>query len=397
MGNKPYEKDEQAKWAKAVEETAAAYLKATDEGLDKDAARGLCAPAGDTMMTVLNTAHEAKGKIVDALGEVFQKQNERIIQMDEVDKKLLIGRAKLRLEKLKADLTNLLELETAQMEANLLEQKVDIDKRLSMIERRQAMLITMKADIEHQVNAYKKMAIEAEGITLDSRVMLAQAELETAREKLKIIDAINQQIAAEELVLVAEQRKQAALQIVIAAEKRLYEVKQDLIPMLENKAEAREEQAEAIEEEMGWKRAIVELGYTKNAIEVARESAEQTIREAENDYHTAQLAYARAQEAANIARHASQVTMKNNATAARTSAIAISQSNEQMRASMRIDKEVYALNLEAQIAFAEQAAHVAALSVQSQDDATTELAGTYRQVATMRWHNFGRRIIKGSF
>jgi hypothetical protein len=396
MGNKVYEKDEQAKWAKAVEDSAASYLKAVDEGLDKDAARGLCAPCGDTMMMVLDTAHEAKGKIVEAVGEIFQKQNERIIQMDEVDTKLMLAEVKLEMEYVRAQLVNLLDIETAQMESKVSMEKADIERRQSQIEMRQAALITMKADLEHEVNIYKKQAIAAEGITLDARVMLAQAQLETATEKLKIIDAIYEQIAAEELVLVAEQRKAAALAVVIEAERRLVAIKQDMIPMQFAKAEAREEQADAITAEASWNTKIVKLGYDKNSLVESQETAEEKIREAENDYHTAQLAYTRAQEATNIMRHYSHVKMKQTATSIRHDAIDANLALETQRTDLKFGKEVWQLEKEYQINFMERVAHLKQLAITAKDQEKTTRAEATKAQTRLNTHEWGRRIKKGS-
>lgn len=397
MGDKNYERDEQAKWAKAVEENSAAYLKATDEGLDKDASRGLYAPAGDTMMLVLNTAHEAKGKIVEALGEIYQKQNERIIQMDEVDKKLLVAYAKMEVEMVKVQLMNLLELETAQMDANLTIQKVDIERRISDLDKRQAVLITLKADIEHEVNIYKAMAIEAEGLTLDARVALAQAQLATATEKLKIIDAIRMQIDAEELVLIAEQRKAAALALVLEAQERLIAIKQDMIPMQEEKAKARSAQADAITDESAWNKKIVELGYVKNDLELSQESAEERIREAENVYQTAVLALTRAQEATNIMRHRSQVTMKTNATDIRRQAIEAGLILDEKKTDLQIGKQVWQLEKEYAINFLERAAHLREITLTAQDARQTTIAEATKQRISVDYHTFGRKIAKGVF
>jgi hypothetical protein len=395
VGQKNYERDEQAKWAKAVEEQTAAYLKATDEGLDKDASRGLCSPAGDTMNMVLTVAHEAKGKIVEALGEIFQKQNERVIQMDEVDTKLMLAGAKMEMELVRAQLVNLLELETAQMEANLSMSKSDVERRLIEVEQRQATLIMAKADIEHQVNIHKRAVIEAEGLTLEAEAELARQQLATATEKLQIIDAIYQQIAAEELVLIAEQRKAAALQLVIEAERRLVEIKRDMIPMEREKAEARGEQAEAITAESGWNKKIVELGYTKNSLIRTQEQAEDDIRDAENDYHTAQLSLARAQEATNILRHQSQVTMKENATAIKRQAIDAGLVLDEKKVDLHLGKEIWQLAKEYKINFQERVSHLAEIQAMTTDNRTTTTAEATKAHARMTWHTFGRRISKG--
>jgi hypothetical protein len=396
VGDKNYERDEQAKWAKVVEDQAQAYLKAVDDGLDKDASRGLCAPAGDTMNMVLTVAHEARGKIVDGLGEIYQKQNERVIQMDEVDTKLMIAGAKLEMEYVKAQLVNLLELETAQMEANVSMSKSEIERRSLEIEKRQAALIMAKAEIEHQVNIYKKKAIEAEGLTLEGEEVLARAQLATEIEKLKIIDALYEQIAAEELVVVAERRKAASLQLVIEAEHRLIAVKQDMIPLLMDKAEARTEQAVAITDESGWNKKIVELGYTKNALVLSQETAEESIREAENDYHTAQLAYTRAAEATNIMRHYSQLKMKENSTAIKHDAIDSGLVLDERKVDLHLGKEVWQLAKEYKINFQERLSHLREVALVTQDSYDTQRAEAYKVHKEFTWHTWGRKIAKGS-
>ena len=396
MGFKNYEKDEQAKWAKLVEDNAAAYLKAVDEGLDKDASRGFCAPAGDTMNMILAVAHEARGKIVEGLGEIYQKQNERVIQMDEVDTKLMLAGAKLEMEYVKAQLVNLLELETAQMEANVSMSKSEVERRGIEIDKRQAALIMAKAEIEHSVNFFKRKAIEAEGLTLEGEQRLAQAQLETETEKLKIIDALYEQIAAEELVVVAEERKAAALQLVIEAERRLVEVKQDMIPYMQEKAEAKEEQAQAITDETVWNTKIVQLGYVKNDLVLSQETAEQRIREAENDVHMAQLEYTRKAEATNIMRHSSQVKMKQNATAIKHDAIDAGLILDERKIDLHLGKEVWQLAKEYKVNWQERLTHLQQIALQANDSVQTQKAEAYKVHKEFTWHTWGRRIAKGA-
>jgi len=144
--------------------------------------------------------------------------------------------------------------------------------------------------------------VAEETITLPLEEALINAQLATAEKKLEIIDSIYQVLAAEELVLAAEQRRAASLEKVLAAELITAGIKREMVPFYIQKAEAREALAAAITAEIPITEAIIRLGYDRIELERAKESAAHLERLEQIDMELLKEQYIRADTAMDLAR-----------------------------------------------------------------------------------------------
>ena len=270
--------------------------------LDGSGWPGFAQVPGDAMETILDAGYESKMSLVEANAKIFQEGVEDRLKEEETGQKVAFGLAKLDLEYYRAQLEYAHEIEKAQADMELAERRAFIDRLKSDVEARQAAIIEERARIEAEVNYWKRLAIEAEGVALESQVELAQEKLKTAQERLKIIDYLYQVIAAEQVIIEAEKRKAAALQKLLAKSKELAEIKKTLIPLMEEKARAREDQAEAIKDEAHWREELELLGYRRLELKDAQEEAEHRIRQAEEDFEEFRLAYVKADRLTELAR-----------------------------------------------------------------------------------------------
>jgi len=299
---KEYPADEAAKFGQELDAISRKFQGEVRGALTEAASRGFHAPPGQVLELIVATGLAAKNKAAEANAKLYQGLTERRLKEEEVDLKVVLGLARLDLEVLKADYDNAHDLAQALEDKNLSEKRATIQKLQSDVDKRQAYIIEERANIEHEVNYWRKLAIQAEGLALDAEVQLAQEKLKTAQEKLRIITFLYQVIAAEQIALAAEQRRAEALQIVVEKEKEVVEIKKTMIPLYKEKAAARLEQAETIKEEAEVKKEIEELGYRRIELKRAQEEADHQVRQAEEDYEEAHLAYVRADRLTELTR-----------------------------------------------------------------------------------------------
>jgi hypothetical protein len=299
---KEYPADEAGKWGQEIDGISRKFQGEVRNALTEAAGRGFPAPPGPVLELIVATGLAAKFKAAEVNAKLYQGLTDRRLKEEEVDLKVVLGLAKLDLEVLKADYDNAHDLAQALEDKNLSEKRATIQKLQSDVDKRQAYIIEERANIEHEVNYWKRLAIQAEGIALDAEVQLAQEKLKTAEEKLRIITYLYQVIAAEQVALVAEQRRAETLQIVIEKEKEVVEIKKTMIPLYKEKSAARLEQAEAIKDEAAVKKEIEELGYRRIELKRAQEEADHQVRQAEEDFEEAHLAYVRADRLTELTR-----------------------------------------------------------------------------------------------
>ena len=301
-----YPRDESAKWSHAVHKHAAKRKATVEKALNDNAARGFSEPTGPTLQTILAANQDLQGTLTEENAKIYQDQREQILNIEAFGLKLSTEYAKLTMEWFKAELLQQLSIEAAEYDAQVDRWRGDITRINAEIEQRQVELIRAKADIEHEINTYKRQQLDAEFLTLDAELVLIEAKIETARTKLEIVDSLRQVIAAEHLVVAAEQRRAAALELVIAAKTRLAEVQRTMIPLYLQKASAREALAVATTEEAEVKKQIEELGYDRIELKDAQEAADHAVREAEYDHELAREMLIQAEKATELLRNQSR-------------------------------------------------------------------------------------------
>jgi hypothetical protein len=332
-----FERDESAKWALAVNEAMDKWEELARGTLAQGAARGFAAPPGTDLAKILAAGQEVQNKLAEANGQLYGEQRDRIFQMEDFELKIALEITKLALDLYKADLLNQLALEQAEVDAQVDRWKADIIRKDAETESRQVALIRAKADIEHQVNIYKGQLIDAQYISLEAEVALTNAKLATAEAKLQILDSLYQVIAAEQLVIAAEKRRAAALVKVIEAKEALAETQKTMIPLYLEKAEAREDLAEATTKEAEVKEDLERLGYDRITLKTAQEDQEHQIREAEEDYELAQYAHAKATQAIEMARLQSRRLLQEYSNAVREALLARKAALEKAGIELRLE------------------------------------------------------------
>lgn len=341
-----YQKDESAQWGKAVTEAYQEGSPAKDAIVTGAAARGFSVCPGESqyMLQEINTKIQAK--LLEANAKIYEIEAGRTLQDEELTANLSLAMLKASLDLYKANQQNLYELEEAEAEHLIQLRKADLDRLLSQIDLNQATLIQMKADLEFDMSGYRLRVVNAELITLAAERELSQEKYETALEKLKIIDELYKLIDAEQLVLVAEREKMAALDKVIEAEKLVAEVKKAMIPFYLEKADAKEMLAAAITEDSKVQRDILMLGYDRIALKDAQEGADETLRQAEIAWETAHNEWVLANLATELARIKARIALMQHSTEIDYSVLGYDMESLKKKIDLRLGREIWNGSLE---------------------------------------------------
>lgn len=306
---KDYPIDEAALWGQQVDGRTRKYNDTMRKLLADAASKGFHALPGFSVEAIIAVGEEHKMALTEANAKIYEDFTKRRLKEDEIDAKVALGLAKLDLKLLEAQLDNDYDLAKAYADMKLDEYKAALERMDSDVKRRTAYIIEEKAKVEHEVNYWRGVAIDAEGIALAAEVQLINEKVKTAERKLEIIDYLYQLIAAEELVVKAEILKAQALERVIDKEEELAEIKRAMIPLHQEKAQARLKQADAIKEEVYYKKETELLGYEKIELKRQQEEAEHQVRLKEVEFDEAKMEYIRQDNLGKLAQAESRVAL----------------------------------------------------------------------------------------
>jgi len=289
-----YDENESARWALAVSAATEKHRQATDKAMAEAAARGFMAPPGIFRLALVEASREAKNELAKANGEIYKVRREMLAKDDETEQKYILRLLKVDAEAYRNALENAYRLFEAQKSASLDEYRARIDRMNAETDKHQARIILEKAQVERQVNYWKKLQIIAEGQNLNAEGLLIREKVRTAEVKLSTLDYLSFIVEAERQVLVSEKKKAEALTRVVDASRSVAEIKKAMIPLYLQKAAARNQQAEAIIKETEDKKELERLGYEKVNVTRTKHEADHEIQLAEALYEQAKLEYVRA-------------------------------------------------------------------------------------------------------
>jgi hypothetical protein len=318
-----FDRSESGKWAQATHKQVGELFDGVTKALAEDASRGFPLPTGDTLWGILKAGQQTKAALVEANSKIYDERRDQLFSIDDFTLKVLVRLSRLAMELYREQIFNALSLEQSQAAATTERNQADVERLNFETQQRQVAIIQAKAEIEESINIYKQQLISAQYETMKAQKVLIQAQLETAEKKLEIINSIYKVLAAEQLVLAAENRRAASLQTVLAAEQIVAQVKQEMVPYYQAKADAEKQLAAAITAEIPVLEAIERLGYDRVALKKAQDDAEHQITEAEEDRDLAQEAKIRAEAALHLAREQSGLTLEEYANTIRTEILAV--------------------------------------------------------------------------
>ncbi len=297
-----YNLTESARWQQETDKLVGELHAGADKALAEAAARGFAAPPGATLGAILAAGQDVKGKLTEANGKIYDDRRKVLFEQDEFAMKIIVQVSKLAMELYRDELMNALAIEQAEAAAVRDQGLADVVRLNAEVDARQVAIIQSRAEAERRVTVLKAALVEAEAVTLISERALITAQLATAEKKLEIIDSIYQVLAAEQLVLAAENRRAATLELLLAAQEIVAGIKREMVPFYIEKASARQDLAVAITNEIPIKEAIEKLGYDRIELKDAEEAANHQAREAEEEVEIARLAWTRANKATEFAR-----------------------------------------------------------------------------------------------
>jgi len=303
---------------------------------------------------------------------------------------------------------NALALEQAENTALRDRGLADVIRMNAEVDTRQVAIIRDRAEIEARINVYKQQLVDAEAGTLVYERALITAQLATAEKKLEIIDSIYQVLAAEELVLAAENRRAATLEILLAAQEVVAQVKKEMVPFYIEKAQARKDLAVAIEKEIPIREAIENLGYDRITLENRKEDAAHQVRVGEEELELARLLWNQANKATELARTQSRRLLQEYANIVRASIldkkkdlekdeIEFKLSSSLARQAIGINNDVSLANHEVSNLTTELASILSNLSHRAQDEADKVDASREQADKTTTTALLSRKITEGAF
>jgi hypothetical protein len=404
----PFSRTESAKWALESQKVVGELQDGVEKALSEAASRGFPAAPGVTLAAILAASQDAKGKLTEANGKIYEDRRGVIFQEEEFLIKTIVQVARLAMEMYRAELLNALEIEQAQNLALRDQGLADVARQTSEVEGRQAAIIMGRAEAERQVIGFKVALANAERQTMESEVALANAQLATATKKLEIIDSIYQVLAAEELVLAAERQRAAAEEQVLAAKRELAEVKQGMVVFYQEKASAKTALSRAIAAEVPDKIALEMLGYDRAALKTASGEVEHGVRMAEMILEVSRARLAKATAAVELARAQSQTAIAEFSNAAQAS-INASRSSAGMtqisthvatqlgHAAIEVNNGVAVAQHEATLLSSELRSILANLASRASNEATKVSASANQGRVTDMTHLISRKIVEGAF
>ena len=276
-----------------------------------------------------------------------------------------------------------LELENAANTALRDQGNADIIRMSAEVDLRQRAMIQSRAEAERRVTVLKAALVVAEEKTLPYETALVAAQIKTAEEKLRIIEYLYQVIAAEELVIEAENRRAASLTLLLAAQLVVADIKKAMIPFWIGKADARIDLAEAIKAEIPISKAIIELGYDRIALEDRKEAAAHYIRELELGLEVIKEQWTRANKVTELARAESRRLLQTYANTIQAEILAnkkaLNEDGIDIKLTTGLARQAIGVNDDVQVTYAEVG------------NTTTELAAVLSGLAT-RGHAQARSI-----
>ncbi len=403
-----YPRDESAKFAQAASQVMGQYEEAKDKLLTADAARGFAAPSGDTLSEILAAGQAAKGKLTEINGKIYEERRGILFQQEEFAMKVLVQVAKLAMELYREELMNALAIEQAEAAALRDRGRADVERMNSEVDARQVAIIRDRAEAERRITTLKEQLVAAETTTLASERTLITAQLATAEKKLEIIDSIYQVLAAEELVLAAENRRAATLELLLAAQRVVADIKKEMVPFYQEKAKARQDLAVAITNEIPVREAIEKLGYKRIELKDAEEAANHQVREAEEEVELARLAWTRANKATEFARTQSRRLLQEYANLIRAEildkkkaldmdGIDFKLTTSLARQAIGINNDVAVTDHEIANLTAELSSILSNLSTRATDEANKVAASATQNSKTSTTSLLSRKIVEGAF
>jgi hypothetical protein len=309
-----YDRQESAKFALTIDKETDKLADGVEKALADSASKGFAMPTGSILETVLGATLDTKAALTEANGKIYDDRRGVLYQQEEFQLSLLVKIAKLAYEKYREELFNALAIDQAQQEADIQRSRADVERRNIEIEARMVSIIRAKAEMEQIINLLKAELVEKETQTLPMERDLIDAKLATAEKKLEIIASIYKVLAAEKLVLAAEQRRADSLTLVLEAQRQLAAVKEAMVPYYEEKAKAKMQLADATIAEIPILKAIAALGYDRAAVKGAEAAGVMAKAAAEVGYIQAETAYVVAMKTAEVAReqNKTQLQLMNN-------------------------------------------------------------------------------------
>ena len=186
-----YPRDESSKWSHAVHKHAAKRKAAVEKALNDNAARGFSEPTGPTLQTILAANQDLQGALTEENAKIYADQRERILDVENFALKLAVEFAKLAMEWFKSELLRQLGIEAAEYDAQVDRWRGDIIRVNSEIEFRQVALIRAKADLEHEINIYKRQDTEADIALMDFLRSLATEDFTNKLDNIREVGIDN--------------------------------------------------------------------------------------------------------------------------------------------------------------------------------------------------------------
>ena len=220
---------EQAQWYRGKGPIMEKFSRDRD-GMVAGVAARVSTPPGYLIRGLTDLEIQAKYQLSDLNYKIAAEAIERELIQAGIDYDLAYKNAAISWELEKAGLYDVLRRELADAKKTREDRETFFANLAIEVGLRQVALINAKALLENEKEELRKQIAEAQGLTLDKEVELAQAKLVTAQRKLDIIPHLQALIDAEQDVLAAEQAN-------VPLTEELINERLDQIPLKEEIAE----------------------------------------------------------------------------------------------------------------------------------------------------------------
>jgi hypothetical protein len=256
----------------------------TTELMEVFAERDFPLPPGPLQKGILDLNLLAREGLREANAKVVEAEITEEIRQSEIDNRKAIEAARMVFDADKSALLNALELEMAELETGYDLAEEELKLTALEIDRREILLIEAKTAIDLEKEEIRRELAKTDRLTWDTERLLLFARLETAQEKLKIIPYLSALLAKEREILEVLRANAGIEEELIGAQEGLIEAKEDLLPLVSEKANRRSELADARLIQAGVDRERIILALQKAVLERQKTDAAVLVAQGEREH-----------------------------------------------------------------------------------------------------------------
>lgn len=276
------QKAEQNKWYQGKGKIVSEYLESHEALMSAVAGRGFINAPGYLDDAAIKGERITKSKLSELNYSIVAEAIERELKQTGHDYGIAYKTARIAFELSKQQTLSDLEQEFADIKLSQSVTEEELAAQRIELAIRELVITTTKTEIAVELEGLKQELVAVEEDSLSTEILLIDAQVATAVKKLEVIPYLTQIIEAEELLIAEHEKNQEYDQSLIDAKELLIAKKEEILPLIEQKADKQVEYATAILDQIVITRSRLELAIQRAALKKTATDADIVVMLAEN-------------------------------------------------------------------------------------------------------------------